>query len=93
MIQQFLDLLAGEPVVVIGGTTGIVDAIIAAVIGFGFHLPPMTAGLVDGVIIAVLTFVGLLYARSKVTPNVKVAPVDQKIVVDVPAPVVPPVGG
>lgn len=69
MLSKFLDLLGLEPVFVIGGVTGIIDAVIALVVGLGLHLPATTAGLVDAVVIAVLGFVALIYTRSKVTPT------------------------
>jgi hypothetical protein len=92
-MNSILDLIRTEPTVVWGSIGGIVDAGIVLAVDFGAHIQPSQVLGIDGLIAAVGGFITLLVIRSQVTPNAKVAPADQKIVVDVPAPptpIVPP---
>jgi len=81
-MPAILDTLANEPIAVVA----VIDALLGLAIGFGAPVDPKIAALIDAAVIAVLA----LYARSKVTPNAKVAPSGQNIVVPVPAPPTPP---
>lgn len=75
--------ISHEPVVWIG----LVDAAIILAITFGAPISHEQVLGVDGFLAAL----GLILTRSQVTPNAKVAPSGQNIVVPVPAPPTPPV--
>ena len=74
--------ISHEPVVWIG----FIDALIILAVTFGVPISDEQKTAID----AVLGAVGLLLTRSQVTPNAKVAAVPQNVVVEVPAPPVPP---
>lgn len=60
ILARLGDLLAGEPVVVIG----VVDAVLILAVHLGLPLDDGTKGAID----ALLAAIGLLLARSKVSP-------------------------
>jgi hypothetical protein len=78
---------SNEPALYIGLLTAIIDAI---AVFFPSKLTPeqktTLVGLVTVLVPVVLSFV----TRSQVTPNAKVAPTGQNIVVPIPAPPIPP---
>ena len=55
-----LNLWAGEPVVI----TGLVDAVLVLLVSFGLHIAPEQVTAIDGLLVAI----GILVARSKVSP-------------------------
>ena len=74
--------ISHEPIVWIG----LVDAAIILAVTFGAPISHEQIVGIDGFLAAV----GLIFQRSLVTPNAKLLPSAQKVVVDVPAPPVPP---
>ena len=57
-----------EPVAIINGSTALVEASLALVVGFGANMTPEQVGLVMGVVVAIANTVKTFVARSQVTP-------------------------
>jgi hypothetical protein len=74
--------ISHEPVLWIG----VVDALLILAVTFGVPISDEQKTAID----AVLGALGLLLTRQTVTPNAKVTPATQNVVVEVPAPPVPP---
>jgi len=74
-----------EPAIITAIVVAIVNLIVAFAGGFGVTIEPEQAGIA----VSVLILIAGWFVRSKVTPNAKVNPDPQNVVVEVPAPPTP----
>ncbi len=74
-----------EPAIITAIVVAFVNLIVAFASAFGVAIAPEQAGIA----VSVLILIAGWFVRSKVTPNAKITPDPQKVVVDVPAPPTP----